>query len=40
MMGYSTKELEKHMAEMIDWLVGEDTEVHKTKEKVWTMKDE
>ena len=39
-MGYSTEDAQKHMAEMVDQQVGEDTEVNKAKEKVWTMKDE
>lgn len=30
--------VEKHMAKMADWKVGEDTEVHKIKERVWNMK--
>lgn len=36
-MGYSTEDVEKYMTEMIDWYVGEDTKVHKTKKGVWTM---
>ena len=39
-MGHSIEDVENHMAEMVDLKVGKDTEVHKTKEKVWTMKDE
>lgn len=39
-MGYSTEDIGKHVAEVVDWQVGEDTKVHKTKEKVWTMKGE
>ena len=40
MMVYSTKVVGEHMAEMIDWQVGNGIEVQKTREKVWTMKDE
>jgi len=39
-MGYSTEDLGEHMVEMTGWQVGKGIEVHKTKEKVGTMKDE
>ncbi len=39
-MVYSTKVVGDHMAEMIDWQVGNGVEVKKTRERVWTMKDE
>ena len=39
-MGYSIEDAKNNMAEMIECLDREDTEVHKTKEKVWTMKGE
>ena len=39
-MGYSTKDVEKYMAEMVDWHVGEDIEVHNAKKEMWTMMDE
>lgn len=39
-MGYSTKDVGEHMAKTIDWQVGNGIEVHKTREKVQTMKDE
>lgn len=38
-MGYSTEDVGEHMAEMTDWQVGKGIEVHKSKEKVWSMKD-
>jgi len=39
-MVHSTEVVEEYMAEMIDWQVGNGIEVQKTREKVWTMKDE
>ena len=39
-MVYSFKVVGEHMADTIDWQVGNGIEVQKTKEKVWTMKDE
>ena len=36
-MGYSIEDVEKHVAEMVDWEVGEDIEEHKAKKEVWTM---
>jgi len=39
-MGYSIEYVGEHMDEMTYWEVGKGIEVHKTKEKVWTMKDE
>ena len=39
-MSYSIEEVEKHMAEMVDWQVGEDIEENKAKKEVWTMMDE
>lgn len=38
--GYSTEVVGENLDEMIDWKVGNGIEVHKTREKVWTMKDE
>jgi len=39
-MVHSTEVVEKHMAEMVRWQVGNGIEVKNTREKVWTMKDE
>ena len=39
-MVYSTEVVGQHMAEMIDWQVGNGIEVKTTREKVWTMTDE
>jgi len=36
-MGDSIEDVKKHMAEMVDWKVGEDIEEHKAKKEVWTM---
>ena len=40
LIGYSTEDVEKHMAEMVDWQVGEDIEVDNANKAVWTMMDE
>ena len=39
-MGYSPDVVAEHKVEMIGWLVGIDTEMHRTKEGVYTRKDE
>ena len=40
MMMYSTEVVGEYITEMIDFHVGNGIEVQKTREKVWTMKDE
>ena len=37
-MVYSTKVAAEHKVEMIGWLAGNDTEMHRTKEGVYTRK--
>ena len=37
---YSTKVVARHMVEMTSWLDGNDTKMQRTKEEVYTRKDE
>ena len=37
---HSTEVVAEHRIEMNEWLVGHDTEMDRTKEEVWTRKDE
>jgi len=39
-MVHSTEVVEEHMDKMVSLQVGNGIEVQKTREKVWTMKDE
>ena len=39
-MVHSTEVVEEHMAEMVGFHIGNGIEVQKTREKVWTMKNQ